>query len=260
MDDLVKSVKAQLYDRLSSPLLFTFFASLVAWNYRAVLIVVSSLSPSDKFLSLDLLSLGWEHQELYWPLHLFIFPITTSAVYIFALPWAEKFVFEYTLQRKKDLKIARQKIEDETPMSNEEARELRNLGEVASKEYDAIIKRRQEEIAALKVEISELKEQIRVLTAKPTTSENSNVLSVPQRVLLAQIYKMGGSGVAKYALFKDLSDDERLKLQYNIDELSRLEMISENTSYEDEQDDHGYEAIGLTALGRKYLVENDSGG
>src|SRR5450830_674466 len=255
MDDLIKGIKAQLYDRLSSPLLFTFAFSLLAWNYRAVLIFASSLTPSDKFLALDLLSLSWENEKLYWSSHLIFFPLATSAIYIFILPWAEKIVFEYSLMRKKDLKISRQKIEDETPVSKEEARELRSLAEVAYKEYDAVIKSRQEEIARLKIEVSDLKEKLKIPSPSSTNSDSrSETIKESQIALLRKIDELGGDNVSKNSIFKWASDP-RVKVQYDIDELVRRDFISEHDA-EDDDNDITYDAVSLTATGRRFFIEN----
>lgn len=255
MDDLIKGIKAQLYDRLSSPLLFTFAFSLLAWNYRAVLILLSSLTPSDKFLALDLLGLTWESEYFYWISHLILLPLATSTIYIFALPWAEKIVFEYSLERKKDLKISRQKIEDDTPISNEEARELRSLAEVAYREYDATIRSRQEEIARLKVEVFDLKEKLKSFSS---SSENADTgladLSTAQEALLRKISDKGGIDVSKYTLFNG-STEPRVKTQYDIDELVRRELIVEHTANDDDSG-HVFDAVSLTPAGRRFLIEN----
>lgn len=255
MDDLIKGIKAQLYDRLSSPLLSTFAFSLLAWNYRAVLIFVSSLAPSDKFLALDLLSLTWENEQLYWLSHLIFFPLATSAIYIFALPWAEKVVFEYSLKRKKDLKISRQKIEDETPVSNEEARELRNLVEVAYREFDATIKSRQEEIARLKIEVNDLKEKLKIAPSSSTNAETHPAeILTSQEALLRKINELGGEDVSKHSIFSQATDP-RVKVQYDIDELVRRKFISEHDASDDD-DENIYSAVSLTPAGRRFLVEN----
>ncbi|MFZ4876821.1 hypothetical protein ACL9RI_17215 [Janthinobacterium sp. Mn2066] len=255
MNDLINGIKAQLYDRLSSPLLFTFAFSLLAWNYRAVLIFLSSLTPSDKFLALDLLSLSWNNETFYWPSHLIFFPLATSAIYIFALPWVEKIVFEYSLMRKRDLKISRQKIEDKTPVSTEEARELRSLGEVAYKEYDAVIKSRQEEIARLKIEVDDLKEKLKSLSPSSTNADtHSKDLQESQIALLRKIDEFGGDNISKNSIFKRVSVP-RLKIQYDIDELVRRDFISEHDA-DDDDNDTTYSAVSLTVAGRRFLIEN----
>lgn len=255
MGDLIKGIKAQLYDRLSSPLLFTFAVSLLAWNYRAVLIFVSSLTPSDKFLALDLLGLTWESEHFYWLSHLILFPLATSTIYIFALPWAEKIVFEYSLERKKDLKKSRQKIEDDTPISNDEARELRSLAEVAYKEYDATIRSRQEEIARLKVEVFDLKEKLKS-SSSSSANGGAGLEDIPtsQEALLRKISDAGGTDISKYTIFSD-STEPRVKTQYDIDELARRKFIREHAVEEDDGSGHVYDALSLTPVGRRFLVE-----
>lgn len=256
MDDLLKTIKAQLYDRLSSPLSFSFSLAWLAWNYRVVVILLSSLPPSDKFLALDLLSLTWSRQELYFLCHLFLFPLATSAIYIFALPWAEKIVFEYSLKRKKELKESRQKIEEEMPLSNDEARELRNLAEAAYREYDLIIRTRQEEIARLKLEVSDLKAQMKA-RIDPTASDSGSQggLSGSQEAMLRFISDKGGVDVSKFQIFNENPEEPRLRIQYDIDELARRDLIDDHTTL-DENDGQVYDSVSLKKPGRKYLIEH----
>ena len=49
LDDLSKSIKASLYERATSPLFGAFVISWLAWNYRFVLTVISSMSAKEKF-------------------------------------------------------------------------------------------------------------------------------------------------------------------------------------------------------------------
>jgi hypothetical protein len=164
--------------------------------------------------------------------------------------------FEYTLNRKKDLKLARQKIEDETPISSEEARELRSLAEAAYKDHDAVIKIRQEEIARLKLEVTDLRARLEEQPGgKIEGDKKSNPLPLTQARLLKWINDRGGVDISTYLIFKDVSDGERLKVRYDIDELSRRSLIREHFVDSDDNETQ-YDAVTVTPLGRKFLVEN----
>ena len=51
--ELSKSVKAVLYDRISSPLLGTFAVSWVLWNHRFITVLLSNMEPIEKFKVVD---------------------------------------------------------------------------------------------------------------------------------------------------------------------------------------------------------------
>lgn len=253
MEDLIKTVKAQLYDRLSSPLIFSFCISWVLWNYRTIVILASSLSPSDKFLAIDLLALTWDSSVWFWAVHVGLGPLATAGTYIFAYPFIEKRIFEFTLNQRKELKQVRQRIEDETPVTEEEAKELRGLGNDLYREHRAILKERDEEIAKLKVALRELKDEIEVQKKTQKSDESPKKprlsdLEPSQEKLLTNIAKIG-TGSA-YATFEELlarSEDNNIKVQYDIDVLERHNYI------EDSHDGNGYI---LTPQGRAYCIEN----
>ncbi|MYM68245.1 hypothetical protein GTP45_15600 [Pseudoduganella sp. FT55W] len=254
MDDLIKTVKAQLYDRLGSPLIFSFSISWILWNYRMIVILTSSLSPSDKFLAIDLLGLIWESSTWFWAVHLGVGPLATSAAYIFVYPFIEKGIFEFTLNKRKELKQVRQRIEDETPVTEEEAKELRGLSNDLYREHRAILKDRDEEIAKLKVSIRELKDEIENQTKTQQTMPLPKKDPLPelepsQERLLATIGKI--STESEFASFEELlkeSENSNIKVQYDIDVLERHRYI---------QDYHGGgTGYILSAKGRAYCIEN----
>jgi predicted transcriptional regulator len=247
--DLVKTVKAQLYDRLSSPLVFSFAISWLAWNYKAIVIILSALSPTDKFLAIEMLALQWENQIWYWLISGFFGPLITATCYIFALPFLDEIVFGYTLKKKKKLKEIRQEIEDETPISVDEARELRAALTSAQDEYEKTLAARHAEIARLKVELRETNEQIEALSVGKSKSRGRMVKAPGLETTQVNLLRFMADYIGLIPLAEILrqSKQDKLKIQYDVDELARREFIQE-----DDYENHGYS---VTAKGRAFLVE-----
>lgn len=102
MDDLIKTLKAQLYDRAISPLLGAFLMSWVAWNHRAIVVLLSKDEPIKKFAYLD--------KVLYPDWHAFgpavMFPLLSAIFLIFIYPIPARFVYEHVSKEQKRLKLS----------------------------------------------------------------------------------------------------------------------------------------------------------
>lgn len=120
-DDLTKEIKAQLYERAKSPLTGAFLLSWCAWNFHPVAIFFSSLSYDEKV----------SHWHAYYSgdwdslLFGFIFPFVTSALFILLYPFPAKWAYHYWHWQHTKIKKIQQRLEDETPLTQEEANELR---------------------------------------------------------------------------------------------------------------------------------------
>jgi hypothetical protein len=123
LSDLAKTVKAQLYERVSSPLLGAFAISWVAWNYRFIFVLISSMPVAERFAYIDS-NIFDSYQNIF--LHGTLYPLLTTLSLIFIYPVPAKFVYEYWRKRQRELKEIQQRIDDETPLTREEARELRH--------------------------------------------------------------------------------------------------------------------------------------
>ena len=123
LDDALKSIRAYLYDRASSPLLGSFACSWLAWHYRAVLVVTSGKSVEDKFAYLD---------ETLYPCWEAIaikgvgLPLMTALAYIFVYPIPALKTYEYARKQQKKMNDRRRAIEDETLLSAADSRALRH--------------------------------------------------------------------------------------------------------------------------------------
>jgi hypothetical protein len=121
LDDLTKEIKAQLYERVKSPLFGAFALSWVAWNYRALLAVLSKMSVQETVAYIDgLYPSAWEKLG-----YCFCGPLFTAVLFLLAYPYPARWMYGYWATQHKKLKKVQQDIEDETPLTQEEAKALR---------------------------------------------------------------------------------------------------------------------------------------
>ncbi len=132
LDDLTKEIKAQLYERVKSPLFGAFALSWVGWNYRAILAVLSKMTFPETLAYLDKLY----PSNFDWLWHCFGGPLVTATLFLLIYPWPARAMYWYWATQHKKLKKVQQDIEDETPLTQEEATVLRktSLEQVATLE------------------------------------------------------------------------------------------------------------------------------
>lgn len=148
-DELVKTVRLHLSERLTSPLLGAFIVSWSAWNYRLFLIVFSGERVERKFALIDHVVFPDLHQTL---LRGLIFPIITSLAYLFIYPYPAKFVYSFTRRQQRAILEIRRRIEDETPLTVEDSRRIRSEFAKTEQEYFAELDRKDREIERLRTQ------------------------------------------------------------------------------------------------------------
>lgn len=232
LDDLSKSIKAQLYERVSSPLLASFGLSWLAWNYRFVMVITSSLPLHEKLSFVDGQIFPTCQQVL---LQGALYPLITALLLIFAYPIPAKYVYEYWRRRQRELKEIQQRIDDETPLSREEAREIRREALKASLEYDMEIQSKSAEIARLKELVEEL--QQKGSSIAPLSVEQGNSSGPPAKTddldelqveMLDEVAQFTDGVLKKVLLAR--SGDDLVLAEYNLGELKRRELVTENFS------------------------------
>lgn len=145
IQDIINSIKVTLHERFSNPLLGTFLISAAAFNYHFFLIIFSNEELADKFL---LLEAKFNACDPYVWLRLILFPLLMTAFYIFALPYPSKRVYEFVRNRQKEILEIRSRTEDEFPLTQEEARELRSKHVQLESYYQRIINEKEQEISS----------------------------------------------------------------------------------------------------------------
>ncbi|EKN4607175.1 hypothetical protein ACFJ92_004522 [Vibrio parahaemolyticus] len=167
IQELINSTKVALYERTASPLFGAFLVSWCFWNWEVLLVLFSQIPVLNKISFVDSYFSGFLRAT--WLL--LIGPGITSLFYLFIYPIPAKYVYQYTQCQQRDLKSIRVKIEDETPLTLEESRQLRvKLSELEGSFYS--------QLASKDAEINKLRTQSSQKAEKPVindVSTNKNV-------------------------------------------------------------------------------------
>ena len=143
LEEFEKSVKATLYDRLTSPLVGSLVTAWSICNYKFFLIILSNLSFAEKSIALEnyfsrsndfirLLNwiLSWFNRgeitssTFCYYLNTYAIPVCWAVIYIWLYPWAAAKVFkkwQYYIEKKREIK---NDIEKKRRITVEEAEEL----------------------------------------------------------------------------------------------------------------------------------------
>lgn len=137
LSDITNSIKAKLYDFTYTPFMSSMIISWIIINHKYLLIYFGDSKLNEKLTRLNEYDFSASIFGLTIPYAMNIwFPIAFGLFYVFVYPWVSKIFYEYTLERTKALKEIKQKIEDETPITQDEARQIRSDIEQLTKERD----------------------------------------------------------------------------------------------------------------------------
>lgn len=173
-EELTKSVKAQLYDRVSSPLMGTFIVSWALCNYRFILALASSMAFADKITYIDsiLFPTWW---DVFW--HGIGMPAIATAFVIFIYPYPARAVYNYHRRRQVELKRLQQLIDDDTPITQEEAKELRLSVLQSDQRFVELVKKKDLEIDGLKRQVESYMDKFIPLGKTPTIETEVDVIN-----------------------------------------------------------------------------------
>ncbi len=147
MDNLINSFQEHIRDRLSSPLAAAFAVSWGLINYRFLLVLFSGKSVEEKLLFIDQIHFSSLQQTL---LSGIAYPLLAAVFFILIYPPVSRLVMVYLLGQQRLAREIRQVIEQETPMSKEEAAELRRQFNSRIAELESEVSRRQQTVASLR--------------------------------------------------------------------------------------------------------------
>lgn len=153
IEDFTTTIKAQLYERVSSPLLSSFFVSWCCWNYKFILIVISGISVMEKLVFIDLNIFPNVRSVIVQGVAL---PLVTSLLLIFVYPKPAEFIYRHVKLNQRRLKEIQQSIDDESPISKEQARKIRRESLENQLKYEAELDSKTSENVRLKELIAEL--------------------------------------------------------------------------------------------------------
>ncbi|BBJ00253.1 hypothetical protein FGKAn22_19450 [Ferrigenium kumadai] len=158
IDDVGKTIKAILYDRIVSPLFGTFILSWCAWNWRLILLFLSDSSTTiaKKFQYVD--------SELYPSngvtfIYGLLLPATTTAFFIYVYPPIARGVYGYWREQQNKLKKVQIEKDGETPLKKEEAQEIRNQALLSELRYQEEREKRETRIRDLESLVKSLQQK-----------------------------------------------------------------------------------------------------
>ena len=227
-DDLLKSAKAQITERLASPLISSFVISWCLWNYKFFVVLFSKASVSETFalVNTHVFPTTWAM----WGFGL-IFPLLTTAIYIFGYPYPAKFVYEFSLSRQKEANEVRQKIENETLLSIEESRRIRSDVLKSEKEHKQLVDQLNAEVSRLKqdlVDASVSGTESKRIAPQPTVPGGSrqHPLTGTQAQMIDMIRREVGMATSRNLI--EVSGLEQTEVEFEIEQLRRLGLIAGN--------------------------------
>lgn len=250
MDDLVKSIKAVLYDRVSSPMYGTFILSWCYFNFRLIMVITSDMPVKEKFQFID-------HKIIvnnfsYYLSEGFLYPFLLTAAVIFISPYPAKYVYSYWLKRKLELKKEKQKIENQELLSKEESYKLRRKYSELEIEFNTIMIRKDHDIEELKktnaMIINENRDAQNIIhnmneKIKSLTDIEANKLGDLPKLILQKISQS-----------KNTSEDKILALPY--DKYKIMHACQELLNKGFVGYDEFVHIFQLTQSGRDYLVKH----
>jgi hypothetical protein len=244
IEESIKSIKADLYDRVSSPLIFGFCVSWCAWNYKLFLVILSDEKVLEKFRIIDEVLYRTDYHILFNGI---LYPLLSALIYIFVYPYPAKFIFSFYKKKQTEIVSVKKEIENGVLLTLEESFSIRSKIDKLEREYEEVIKRKNEEISIYKNNAENYENMINSSDFERINSHiEEDALYVLDRIEQVDGVEVLGTN----RLFDEI--DSR-KLRHIIDELERKEYlhITRNISKDDVYD--------VTPLGRSILVEKDMG-
>ena len=130
-EEISNSLKARLYDFTVSPLLVTFVASWLIWNYRFWLLLTSPLSYQEKILIVkgDLFPCWYDRL-----LGGFVYPFGSAILFLLLYPLIANPVYKFWRQQHNKLRQIKKELDDQTPLTREDEVRIREeIRDVANK-------------------------------------------------------------------------------------------------------------------------------
>ena len=272
--EFLKDLRLAVTERVTSPLVGTYWISWFIWNFKFVLIVFSGEAIESK---LQLI-----HDEMFWSFLGYIWtyggPAVMTALFIFAYPRPAEIVYQYRLKYQQKLNAIRQKEENEQLLSAEDVRQHR----LEMREKERKIKQSLDE---MEKEVADLRRENEAL--KSRSSQNLTVLKSSGNLedqdqrdqylgdynFIDEIEDLGAlevgimtvisshfpDAVSQDPLLKNIGDlkfppatsKSRIKIMSSIDFLVNNQFIEKGVGYE------GEPTYSLTQKGRKFALKHD---
>lgn len=156
MDDFIKDLKFHVYERLRSPLITSFIFSWFSWNFSTVILLLGTGEFSKKITTLGKIY----PSNLDYFFNGLLYPLLSSFLFILIYPFLARLSFIYWNQQLAITKARQVLLEDKTPMTLGDVKELKLRFYQRIKDYEIDIDRLQLSNQTLKRREKELETQI----------------------------------------------------------------------------------------------------
>ena len=190
LNDLITSAKETLLDRLTSPLIGSFVLAWPLWNYKFVVILLSSNSVTVTFQLIETIAFrsGW---EVAW--RGVLAPLASALAYVFLYPYPATWVFRFVRRHQANLNRIKLEIEGAELMSLNESRLLRASIRTRIDSLEARNESLENEKQHLARINTQLEEELRVLRAE-AAKESAAANVEPEKVDLETLKAVGAAG------------------------------------------------------------------
>lgn len=255
IEDVSKSIKSSMYERATSPLFGAFFISWALWNYKTILALFSSMKVKEKisYIENDIYSSEWSLL-----LEGSGYPLISAVLFILIYPFPARWIYKYWNNQQKALKEIKQTIEDDTPLTLDESRQIRRELLRLESSYDDEIARKNSEIDRLKDIVNNLEKEAQPKTQEPKpkiTNKKRTPKTAPteeinddQKAILIDIAKENGWVLTDRYVSKSKFDS--VKTEYYLENLQSAGYVKK-----DYQTGKGGWVTQLTTKGKKFAVE-----
>lgn len=256
-NDLKDSVKAKLYDYAYTPFMSSLLISWMLINHKYLLIYFTNYDLGKKLTLLKEYDFTFHTPWFNVPCAMNIWvPILFGLFYVYGYPRISKEFYEYTLKRTKDLKGIKQSIEDETPLTRAEAREIRKLASILEEEKDKALRslsKRDEEwqlkldntIGDMNVKLVGLNSDVVAATVKITEleTERDDLLKNKENILTQLIQSKESLNAAHSAFEQQKIEIEQLKNQGTLASFIPTKKVVKNNSNQTIKNSDGYKKV-----------------
>lgn len=186
-EQFTNSVKATLYDRVSSPLSSSFLVSWCLWNYKIIIVLFSSMQPYQKYSSIDIFistsyfSTPYFEAVGYILSNGFVFPLISALAYIYLYPIPSRIIYEYHIKQQLKLKNAKNKIEDLEVLTIDDSIKLKKFVLGQEKGYVEMLNAKEMDIEQKRIEIESLISTIKTKEKENLELKNS-VLELSEKI------------------------------------------------------------------------------
>lgn len=159
MDELTKSIRAVLYDRIKSPLAGTIFFSWIVWNWRIIVFLFFVSENKVSGTRIDYILKNYADD-----LHIYWGPLWSALFLVTLFPMISYSFYRLNLEFRKWHKNSKRKVEGETLLTLDESNALRKNIDDEKNRLGKLLVDKDKEIENYKSQIKDYMAQIDGLT------------------------------------------------------------------------------------------------